>query len=177
MVADAAEAARWYRLAAAAGFAPAQDQLGWLYAHGFGVAPDDAAAADWFRRAAVQGYAPAQENLAELFLAGRGVPQSDEDAKMVPRRRLRRPGTGTRLAGKAGRAGRRELSQSPLPLRGGGWGRGRTFRGSDRSTPPPGLLPQGEEEKNYPTSRGRRGSPCSHSSAARSQRAALAAAS
>ena len=78
--ADPAEAARWYRQAAATGFAPAQNQLGWLYANGLGVTQDDTVAADWFRRAADQGYAPAQSNLGELVYYGRGQKQDTEAA-------------------------------------------------------------------------------------------------
>jgi len=46
-----AEAARWYRQAAASGHRPAQTNLGSLYERGLGVSKDRAAALDWYRRA------------------------------------------------------------------------------------------------------------------------------
>lgn len=49
------EAANWYRLAAEAGHAAAQKNLGFLYATGKGVPKNDEEAEKWFRKAAEQG--------------------------------------------------------------------------------------------------------------------------
>ena len=49
---DAAEAIRWFRMAAAQGFARAQYNLGFMYADGLGVPQDAAEAVRWFRLAA-----------------------------------------------------------------------------------------------------------------------------
>jgi TPR repeat protein len=70
---DAAEAARWIRLAAAQGYAPAQYNLGLLHFRNRGVAGSDAEAARWYRAAAEQGYAPAQAGLGYLYIYGAGV--------------------------------------------------------------------------------------------------------
>lgn len=52
---DFVEAAKWFRLAAEAGHAGAQKNLGFLLAAGKGVAKDDAEAQKWFKKAAAQG--------------------------------------------------------------------------------------------------------------------------
>ncbi len=64
----AREAAEWYRKSAVAGFAPAQNELGVLYANGLGVEKSFEQAVAWVRRAAERGVAAAQLNLA-VFLA------------------------------------------------------------------------------------------------------------
>lgn len=69
-----AEAARWFRLAADQGYAPAQNNLGWLHVEGGpGFAPDPSEALNWLHKAADQGYAVAMSNLAEIYEVGRGV--------------------------------------------------------------------------------------------------------
>jgi TPR repeat protein len=60
---DYAEAARLYSLAAAQGFAIAQNNLGTMFDEGHGVAQDTAEAIRWYRLAAAQGYARAQTRL------------------------------------------------------------------------------------------------------------------
>ena len=77
---DAAEAVRWYRLAAAQGHPQAQFALGVMYANGEGVSKDGAEAVRWYRRAAEQGRADAQVNLGFMYGAGLGVPQDDAEA-------------------------------------------------------------------------------------------------
>jgi S1-C subfamily serine protease len=77
---DFAEAVRWYRLAAAQGNAPAQNNLGAMYGNGEGVPQDYAEAARWYRLAADQGYAPAQFNLGATYDDGKGVPQDYAEA-------------------------------------------------------------------------------------------------
>lgn len=57
---DYAEAARLYRLAAEAGHAEAQKNLGFLYSEGKGVPRDAIEAEKWFGKAAAQGIASAQ---------------------------------------------------------------------------------------------------------------------
>ena len=77
---DAAEAVRWYRLAAEQGLASAQHNLGFMYANGTGVPQDDAEAARWVRLAAEQGLAVAQFNLGSWYGTGAGVAQDDAEA-------------------------------------------------------------------------------------------------
>lgn len=79
---DPAEAATWYRSAAAQGVANALYNLGVLYATGRGVPRDDAEAQKWYRRAAEQGHARSQYNLGVMCANGEGVPQDDVQAHM-----------------------------------------------------------------------------------------------
>jgi TPR repeat protein len=76
----------WYRRAAERDYAPAQCNLGVMYANGRGVEPDDTEAVRWFRRAAEQDYARAQCNLGVLYENGRGVKQDDTEAAWWYRR-------------------------------------------------------------------------------------------
>lgn len=69
-------AAEYYRAAAEAGYAPAQNNLGALYHNGHGVSQDFAAAALWYGRSADQGDVWAMFNLGVLHEHGQGVPQS-----------------------------------------------------------------------------------------------------
>jgi TPR repeat protein len=57
------------------GDAKAQNNLGFLYNFGRGVAQDYAEAAKWYRLAAEQGNANAQYNLGVFYEQGRGVSQ------------------------------------------------------------------------------------------------------
>jgi TPR repeat protein len=68
-----AEAAHWYRLAAAQGFADAQQRLADLYYLGQGVPRNYTQAALWYRRAAEQGNARAQFQLGHLYDVGLGI--------------------------------------------------------------------------------------------------------
>ena len=77
---DAAEAVRWYRLAAEQGYADAQGNLGLMYANGEGVPQDAAEAVRWYRLAADQGHANAQITLGAMYAFGEGVPQDDAEA-------------------------------------------------------------------------------------------------
>ncbi|HET9978629.1 MAG TPA: tetratricopeptide repeat protein [Burkholderiaceae bacterium] len=78
-------ARQWFELAARQGFAPAQFELGNLYA--FGHAPVPAGedtqrlAAQWYFEAARQGHAQAQYSLGILFLAGSGVQRNPAEAR------------------------------------------------------------------------------------------------
>ena len=68
---DYAAAARWYRLAAEQGFAPAQEAMGILYESGMGVTEDPIEAARWYRLAAEQGRATSENQLGMLHAKGR----------------------------------------------------------------------------------------------------------
>lgn len=67
---DFAEAAKWYRLAADKGFAPAQYRLANLLEKGTGVPRDIAAAKALYEKAADAGNASAMHNLAVLYASG-----------------------------------------------------------------------------------------------------------
>ena len=71
---------RWYRSAAEQGHAMAQNNLGWMYEHGRGVAKDEGEAVRWYRSAAEQGYAMAQNNLGAMYANGLGVPTDKNQA-------------------------------------------------------------------------------------------------
>jgi TPR repeat protein len=62
----------WQPLAAA-GMATAENNLGALYSHGFGVQQDQAQAVKWYRAAADQGLADAENNLGYSYELGLGV--------------------------------------------------------------------------------------------------------
>jgi TPR repeat protein len=68
------------RRRAEAGEAPAQTNLGVMYAEGKGVPKDDVEAVKWFRKAADQGLVDAQYNLGKMYAEGRGVPKDDVEA-------------------------------------------------------------------------------------------------
>ena len=55
------------------GFAPAQNQLGYMYQHKFGVPRDYKRAVAYYRSAAKQGYALGQYNVGGMFEDGVGV--------------------------------------------------------------------------------------------------------
>jgi TPR repeat protein len=63
---DHAAAVRWYRLAAAQGYASAQYSLGVCYGKGAGVEQDHTEAVRLCRLAANQSFAPAQQLLTQL---------------------------------------------------------------------------------------------------------------
>jgi TPR repeat protein len=77
---DYAEAARWWRKAAARGHVDAQYNLGVMYHRGQGIRQDRAEAALWWRKAAEQGHAEAQYNLGLIYASGRGVPVDYKEA-------------------------------------------------------------------------------------------------
>ncbi len=70
------EAARFFRKAADAGYAPAQFELAHLYADGLGVTRSLKQAVYWYGKAADQGDAEAENNLGSLYAQGRGVHRS-----------------------------------------------------------------------------------------------------
>ena len=69
---DPARAAAALKKAVELNYAPAQAMLGFLYAHGQGVAKDEAEAVRLYRLAADQGDALGRSNLGYMYLAGRG---------------------------------------------------------------------------------------------------------
>lgn len=73
---NAGEAAKWYRLAADRGFAPAQYRLANMLEKGTGVSRDLTQASDYYAKAAEQGNAGAMHNLAVL-LASDAIGQPD----------------------------------------------------------------------------------------------------
>jgi len=78
---DTARATRLYLLAAHAGDASAQNNMGEMYESGRGLQSDPAQAAGWYRKAAEAGFAPAQFNLGRLYAEGRGVPRDFTQAR------------------------------------------------------------------------------------------------
>jgi uncharacterized protein len=78
-------ARQWFERAARQGFAPAQFELGNLYAYGHApvAAGEDTQrlAAQWYFEAARQGHAEAQYSLGILFLAGSGVQRNPGEAR------------------------------------------------------------------------------------------------
>ena len=77
---DLAEAARWYELSAARGFAPAEYRLANLYEKGQGVERDLPRARQLYEIAANKGNASAMHNLAVLVATGVGTQQPDFEA-------------------------------------------------------------------------------------------------
>ena len=77
---DTTGAIGWFRRAAAQGYAPAEFQMGQLYAFGFGVAQSDAEALAWYRKAAVHGDAAAQRAVGDAYQKGRGVAADPTEA-------------------------------------------------------------------------------------------------
>jgi len=72
---DYATALREWRPLAELGIAPAQLNLGLLYANGQGVPQDYVQARQWYEKAAIQGDALAQLNLGDIYGNGKGVPE------------------------------------------------------------------------------------------------------
>ena len=69
---DYASALREWRTSADRGDSQAQNALGFLYEHGFGVPANPAEALKWYRKAAEQGYGPAEYNLGLLYRREQG---------------------------------------------------------------------------------------------------------
>jgi TPR repeat protein len=78
--ADIPNAIKWTRIAAEQGFANAQYDLGFLYAHQIRTKLDPVEAAKWYRKAADQNFSSAQQQLGEAYAKGSGVPQNYEEA-------------------------------------------------------------------------------------------------
>jgi len=82
---DDALALQWFERAARQGFAPAQFELGNLYAYGHAPVPPgedtQRLAAQWYFEAARRNHAEAQYSLGILFLAGSGVQRNPAEAR------------------------------------------------------------------------------------------------
>jgi uncharacterized protein len=74
------EALKWFRMASDQGNAAAAQNIGALYAAGFGVPKNEAEAAKWYRISADRGNPVAQAALGALYEAGHGVPQDYAEA-------------------------------------------------------------------------------------------------
>ena len=77
-----AQALELLRPLANQGIATAQNNLGWMYDVGKGVAQDYQEAVKWYRLAAEQGYAAAQNNLGVMYVKGKGITQDHVRARM-----------------------------------------------------------------------------------------------
>ena len=62
------EAMKWFRKSAEQKYAPAEYQVGRMYANGFSVREDKKEAVRWYRLAADRGYKWAQIHLGEIYL-------------------------------------------------------------------------------------------------------------
>jgi TPR repeat protein/tRNA A-37 threonylcarbamoyl transferase component Bud32 len=80
VAADAAEATRWFRMAAEQGQGESQFSMGMRYLLGQSVVQDNKEALRWFNMAADQGVALAQAALALRYLKGEGAPQDYVEA-------------------------------------------------------------------------------------------------
>lgn len=70
-----------YRKGAAQNYAPAQNNLGFMYENGLGVPKDIQQATAWYRKAAEQGLPPAQETLRKLSSTSTPPTASDRGAE------------------------------------------------------------------------------------------------
>ena len=68
---------KWFRKAAAQGYATAQFSIGRKYALGEGVPKDSAEGLKWFRKAATRGEVHAQFTLGLMYANGEGVPKDE----------------------------------------------------------------------------------------------------
>ena len=71
------EQIRDYQTRAERGDPDAQNDLGFYFANGRGVAKDLATAVKWYRKASLQGHANAQVNLGICYIRGRAVEKSE----------------------------------------------------------------------------------------------------
>jgi TPR repeat protein len=69
-----------WKVAADAGQAEAQFDLGVLYAQGLGVLRDLGTAESWYRKSAAQGNAEAEFALGQMYARGWGIPRDTADA-------------------------------------------------------------------------------------------------
>lgn len=63
----------WYQQIANQDYAPAQNNLAYIYDKGIGVQEDDVKAFEWYKKAADQGYLMAQNNVGYLYKHGKGT--------------------------------------------------------------------------------------------------------
>jgi hypothetical protein len=74
-------AMKWYRKAADQKDDTAENNIGYLYENGLGVAQDYSQAASWYQMAAATGYARAEFHLGNLYDLGHGVPHDAAKAR------------------------------------------------------------------------------------------------
>jgi len=74
------EALKFYRQAAEAGHAGAQNSMGWCYQKGYGVKQDSAEAFRWYKKGAENGDSTAQGNVGWCYENGYGVKQDYAEA-------------------------------------------------------------------------------------------------
>ncbi len=74
------EGVRYMQMAAEKGYAPAQNDLGFMYHEGRGVPQDWDKSFHWYLLAANQGYAAAQYNFGCAYYYGRGVDKDIDQA-------------------------------------------------------------------------------------------------
>ena len=77
---DYETALKEFKAAAEQGDVKAQNNLGYMYAHGHGVTQDYKEAVKWYRLAAFQWEAHGQFNLGRMYHTGQGVTQDYEEA-------------------------------------------------------------------------------------------------
>ncbi|MCC6735845.1 MAG: sel1 repeat family protein [Bauldia sp.] len=77
---DAAQAVRWYRVAAEAGHTDAQFNLGYAYTAGEGIKQSLAEGMRWYRLAADAGHVGAQTGIGIMYANGDGVPADGAEA-------------------------------------------------------------------------------------------------
>jgi uncharacterized RDD family membrane protein YckC len=77
---DYTTALRVFRALADRGDTDAQNNIGFMYANGQGVATNYAEAVKWYRLAAEAGYAIAQSNLGAMYVDGKGVAKNYAEA-------------------------------------------------------------------------------------------------
>lgn len=70
---DASQAFHWYSLSAQSGYAPSQNNLGFLYYTGRGTPKSEAEALRWYEKASQQGNSMAQYNLGAMYFHGHEV--------------------------------------------------------------------------------------------------------
>ncbi|MFS8048353.1 peptidoglycan-binding protein [Rhizobium sp. BR 314] len=80
VAADLKQAANWYQLSAAKGYAPAQYRLASMYEKGNGIDRDLVRAKGYYEQAANQGNASAMHNLAVLYASGTAGQQDYDSA-------------------------------------------------------------------------------------------------
>ena len=77
---DAAEAFKWYRMAAMQNYIDAEYNLALLYRDGKGVGPNIDEAIRWFQHAAEKGHLRAQLRLGDIHFKGMGVEADSREA-------------------------------------------------------------------------------------------------
>ena len=77
---DYAAAFAQFKKLAEKDYAPAQSNVGMMYAEGIGVAKDEQQAVYWWRKAAKEGDTKAIYNLALMYSDGKGVAKDDQQA-------------------------------------------------------------------------------------------------